>query len=149
MGILDQVLAGAMGSNEQGGSSPLMPALLALLSSAGSGGGGLGSLLGGTTGGPNARTGGGMGGLGALVESFQRSGHGDVLESWVGPGRNRDISPSQLGEAIGRGKVDDLSRQTGMPRGDLLSELSRILPGVVDQMTPQGRRPNDEELSKW
>lgn len=166
MGLLDQVLSGALGSRagqQQDGTSPLMTALMALLSSGalsgamgrqGAGGtGGLGDLLGGLTGGGNPASmsmpGGGMGGLGGLVQSFQRAGHGDILQSWMGPDQNHEISPNQLGEAIGHGTVDDLSRQTGMERGDLLTELSRVLPGVVDRMTPHGRMPNDDEMAKW
>lgn len=163
MGLLDQVLGGALGSRagqQQSGSSPLITALMALLSSGalsgamggqGGGAGGLGGLLGGLTGGGNSgsMTGGGMGGLDSLVQSFQRAGHGDVLQSWIGPDQNHEISPNQLGEAIGHGTVDDLSRQTGMERGDLLTELSKVLPGAVDRMTPHGRMPNDDEMAKW
>ena len=36
-----------------------------------------------------------------------------------------------------------------MERGDLLSQLSQILPDVVDKLTPHGRRPNDDEMSRW
>jgi uncharacterized protein YidB (DUF937 family) len=36
-----------------------------------------------------------------------------------------------------------------MPRDQLLSELSDTLPEVVDQLTPAGRPPTDEDLSRW
>ena len=42
--------------------------------------------------------------------------------------------------------MEDLSQQTGLSHGDLLSQLSNILPGVVDKLTPNGRLPNDAEL---
>jgi uncharacterized protein YidB (DUF937 family) len=35
-----------------------------------------------------------------------------------------------------------------MDRGDLLSGLSRNLPGFVDELTPQGRVPTQEEAAR-
>jgi uncharacterized protein YidB (DUF937 family) len=35
-----------------------------------------------------------------------------------------------------------------MDRGDLLSGLSRYLPGFVDQLTPQGRVPTEDEAAR-
>lgn len=154
MGLLDQVLGNALGGQtgqQVNGASPLVMALMALLSSGvpnGRGGvtGGLGGLLGGgMSSGPLV----GSDGLGGLVQSFGRAGHGDVLQSWMGPGQNQDISPGQLGEAIGPSRVEELSKQTAMDPGDLLTELSRVLPGVVDGMTPNGRMPDDDELAQW
>ena len=103
-------------------------------------------------------TGGGFGGedssgsgrgLGGLLERFTQSGHGDKIDSWVGPGENAPIAPEELDQALGPDTVDTLSRQTGMPKGDLLSQLSQVLPGVVDNLTPQGRMPEREEMERW
>ena len=33
-----------------------------------------------------------------------------------------------------------------MPRDDLLSQLSRLLPEVIDKLTPNGKLPRDEDL---
>ena len=128
---------------------------MALLASQATGhgrsGGGLGGLLGSGVGGTGAglRSAGGIGGLGGLLNRFQQSGHSDVATSWVGTGENRPIAPNQLESALGSDTVEDLSHQTGMPRQDLLSELSHVLPGVVDKLTPHGRVPNDDEMSRW
>ena len=172
MGLLDQVLGSALGSRgdnsgQQGGVSPILSVIMALLASQGrgqgAGAGGLGGLLGGLTGQGGLGGGGGIGaagcsgggigglggGLGGLLEQFQRNGHGDTINSWVGSGQNHPIAPHQLDEALGPDTVDQLSAQSGMPRGDLLSELSRTLPGVIDQVTPHGRLPSEDEASKW
>lgn len=165
MGLLDQVLGGVLGSSNRGNanSSPLMSILMALLAQRGGtgGSGGLGDLLGGLAGGGlgsgagmnsgmNSGMGGGLGGgLGGLLDQFTRAGHGDVANSWVGSGLNREIAPHQLEEVLGGGTVDSLSRQTGMGRDDLLSELSHMLPQAVDQLTPQGRLPDHDEMKHW
>jgi uncharacterized protein YidB (DUF937 family) len=89
------------------------------------------------------------GGLGSLLGAFQQSGHGEVAQSWVNHGENRPIAPNQLMDALGPDTLDQLQQQTGMPRDELLSELSHTLPHVVDKLTPEGRVPTDDEMRHW
>jgi len=81
-------------------------------------------------------------GLGELVDRFQRSGRGDVAQSWVNHGPNRDIEPNDLEAAIGTDVLAELSQRTGLSRDELLARLSRQLPSAVDQYTPEGRLPD-------
>ena len=105
--------------------------------------GGLGGLLGGVGG---AGVGGLLsGGLGELVERFRQTGHGEVADSWVGTGPNREIAPNQLEQAIGPDVLATLSQQTGLSREELLSRLSRDLPQAVDKYTPEGRIPSERD----
>jgi uncharacterized protein YidB (DUF937 family) len=90
-----------------------------------------------------------QGGLDGLIDRFQRGGFGDVMDSWIGPGQNRRIEPNQLAEALGPDTVDSLQSRTGLDRGDLLSQLAQALPGVIDGLTPQGRRPSMEDRQGW
>ena len=39
-------------------------------------------------------------------------------------------------------------RETGLSRQELLDGLSRELPQAVDQLTPEGRIPNEQESSR-
>ena len=128
-GILDK-----LGSLLGGGSSPSTSGPM----------GGLGGLLGGgMTGGALAS------GLGDLLSRFEQNGHGSMANSWVGSGPNEPLSSDQLDQVLDRGTVDELSRQTGMDRGDLLSQLSAALPQVVDKLTPRGHLPTEAEHSEW
>lgn len=111
--------------------------------------GGLGGLLGGSRDGMGMGGGGFGGGLGGLLNAFQQSGHGDVAQSWVGRGENRPIEPNHLMDALGPDTIDQLQQQTGLPRDQLLSELSQTLPDVVDRLTPEGRLPTDDEMRHW
>ncbi|HEY0567886.1 MAG TPA: YidB family protein [Xanthobacteraceae bacterium] len=96
----------------------------------------LGSMLGGTSVGTLL-----TGGLRELVDGFKQKGHGDVAESWVGPGPNKQIAPPQLEQAIGSDVLETLSQQTGLSRQELLARLSKNLPEAVDKYTPDGRLP--------
>jgi len=131
---------GAGGGQQQGGLGGLLGGLGGL---GGQQQGGLGGLLGGVGG---AGVGGLLsGGLGELVERFRQTGHGEVADSWVGTGPNREIAPNQLEQAIGPDVLATLSQQTGLSREELLSRLSRDLPQAVDKYTPEGRIPTERD----
>ena len=88
------------------------------------------------------------GGLGELLERFQQSGQADTAKSWVNTGPNKPCTAEQLEQAIGPEVLETLSRQTGLPRDELVSRLCRELPDAVDKYTPEGRLPTEAELSR-
>ncbi len=88
------------------------------------------------------------GGLGDLLKQFQQSGHGDVAKSWVDNGPNKAISSDDLAKALGSDQIETLTANTGLSRQDLLAGLSQYLPEVVNQLTPDGKLPTDQELSR-
>jgi uncharacterized protein YidB (DUF937 family) len=113
-------------------------------------GGGLSDLLKGGLGGLLAGGAAGSvlsGGLGDLLNQFQQKGHGEAANSWVSNGPNKQISPGDLGSALGADQIDSLSSQSGLSRDELLKGLSQYLPDVINHLTPDGRLPNERELS--
>lgn len=98
--------------------------------------GNLGEMLGGTSIGDLL-----SGGLRELVDAFKQKGQGEVADSWVNRGPNKQIAPAQLEQAIGPDVLETLSQQTGLSREELLSRLSKNLPDAVDKYTPEGRIP--------
>jgi uncharacterized protein YidB (DUF937 family) len=112
--------------------------------------GGLGDLLKGGLGGLLAGGAAGSilsGGLGDLLNQFQQKGLGDQADSWVSNGPNKPVSPNDLASALGADQIDQLSAQSGLPRGELLHGLSRYLPDAINHLTPDGRLPDEHELS--
>ena len=105
--------------------------------------GNLGGMLGGTSIGDML-----SGGLRDLVDAFKQKGQGEVADSWVSRGPNKQIAPHQLEQAIGPDVLETLSRQTGLSREELLSRLSKNLPDAVDKYTPEGRIPTAAEFSR-
>ena len=85
--------------------------------------------------------GGGAGGLGGLVQQFERGGLGDLVASWVGSGQNMPVSGRQLEEVFGSDAIGQFAQQLGLAPGDAADQLSQLLPQVVDRMTPEGRLP--------
>lgn len=84
---------------------------------------------------------GSQGGLGGLMQRFQQAGMGDVIASWVGSGENQAISGAQLRQALGPDTISDLASKFGLNKGDTAAQLSQILPGLIDKLTPQGQAP--------
>jgi len=120
MGILDQakgMLGGGQGSGVQG---VLVQQLTGLLSK--------------------------PGGLSNLTQSFQQQGLGDVLQSWFGSGENKPISPSQVEQVLGRNKVDSMAQKAGVSTADAKSELSGIMPKIMDRLSPDGQVPDEGQI---
>ncbi len=114
-------------------------------------GGGLGDLLKGGLGGllAGGAAGGALtGGLYDLLKQLQQAGQGDATKSWVGAGPNKAISSGDLAKALGADQINSLMSHSGLSRDDLLAGLSQYLPQVVDHLTPNGRVPTEQELSK-
>jgi len=87
-------------------------------------------------------------GLGGLIDQFQKKGLGDVVDSWVNRGTNKSVAPDQVSAALGRDVVDQLSLRTGLSRDQVVAELARMLPNVVDKLTPDGRLPTKQEIMR-
>jgi uncharacterized protein YidB (DUF937 family) len=64
------------------------------------------------------------------------------MKSWIGTGPNQPVSPNQVGSALGPNIIKVLAEKTGMSEQELTAQLSQILPGVVDKLTPNGRLPS-------
>lgn len=119
--------------------------------SGGAAGGGLGDLLKGGLGG--LLTGGAAGsvlsgGLNDLLKQLQQGGQKDIADSWVSKGQNKEIAPDDLAKALGVDQISTLTDQTGLSRQELLEGLSQYLPGVVDQLTPEGHVPSENEMRR-
>jgi uncharacterized protein YidB (DUF937 family) len=81
------------------------------------------------------------GGLGGLVQSFERMGLGQIISSWIGTGQNLPISPEQLQQVLGQGRIGQIAQSLGLQPDQVATQLSQLLPHVVDQVTPSGQMP--------
>jgi uncharacterized protein YidB (DUF937 family) len=96
---------------------------------------------------PQAAPGGELGGLGALLAQLQAAGLGDAVKSWVGTGQNQPVEPEDLGTALGPKTVTKMADKAGCSQDDLLTQLSKALPGLIDKLTADGRIPTQAELA--
>ncbi len=120
MGLLDQLgqaAAGMMGSgNDQ---NPLMQAVVGLLGQQSA-----------------------VGGLGGLIQAFQKNGLSEIVNSWVSTGKNLPISPQQIQQGLGGDLLKQLAAQAGLSSDAAGNQLASLLPGLVDKLTPDGKLPD-------
>ena len=169
MGLLDDLLGQLTGGAPQRPAAPtntqqsagpgmgtvmaaLLPVVLAMLQSRGGGtpqanarassGGGLGDILGQVLGGGTSSG----GGLADLLARFQAAGFGDQARSWVGTGQNMPIPADALEQVFGRGGLAEIARRAGVSEQDASQGLARLMPEVVDRVTPDGQVPTADSL---
>ena len=117
MGLMDQLgqaVGGAMGG--QSAQNPLLQALTSLL-------------------GQNSS----VGGLAGIVQSFQKNGLGDIVNSWVSTGKNLPITPEQVKQGLGSDFLSQLAGKAGVSPDAASTQLSSLLPNVIDKVTPNGK----------
>jgi uncharacterized protein YidB (DUF937 family) len=89
-----------------------------------------------------------VGGLQGLAQRFQQNGLGDVLDSWVSTGQNQQIDPSALQDVLGHDRVTQMAQQAGVPPQQGSSLIAMLLPQLIDQLTPQGQMPQQNQLAQ-
>jgi uncharacterized protein YidB (DUF937 family) len=137
----------SMLKGQQGGGGGGLGNVLGGMLGGGQGGGGLGGVLGSVLGGgQGGASAGGLGGLGALLNGFQKAGMGDQVASWVGTGQNMPISAADVSKVFGSGAVAQIAQQAGVSQGDASAGLAALLPQLVDHLTPKGQMPEGGQL---
>ena len=81
------------------------------------------------------------GGIQGLVQNFERQGLGPVISSWISNGPNQPITADQIRNVLGSTQVQQLATRMGIPPETLSAGLSKVLPLVVDHLTPGGQVP--------
>jgi len=123
MGMLDGLLGNVLGSvlGNTGASqqqSPLLQAALQLLQQ--------------------------NGGIGGVIGKFRQAGYGAQADSWVSTGENQPIAPDALQQVLGSGALGDIASRLGMSSGATAGGLASVLPQLIDQMTPHGEVPGNQ-----
>lgn len=86
------------------------------------------------------------GGLSGLLARLQQAGLGDAAASWVGTGANQPVSPDALGSALGPDLMGMIASQLGGNPQQAAGTMADLLPGLIDQLTPQGQVPADNGM---
>lgn len=84
------------------------------------------------------------GGLQGVVSEFEKNGLGATVQSWVGTGPNRPISPDDVNRTLGPDLLQQLSQKSGLSVQDLAQKLAQVLPQAVDRLTPDGTVPKTQ-----
>jgi uncharacterized protein YidB (DUF937 family) len=124
MGLLDSLLGKITGGTGGGTESQVLNAVVGMLGNKESGG------------------------LSGLVDTLKKNGLGDIVSSWVGTGANKPITAEQITQGLGNAHINALASKAGISPEMVSSTLAKILPNVVDKLTPDGKIPTDELIQK-
>ena len=86
------------------------------------------------------------GGLSGILGKLQQGGLGDAAASWVGTGANQPVSADALGSALGPDLMGMIASQLGGNQQQAAGTMAELLPGLIDQLTPQGQVPADNGM---
>lgn len=80
-------------------------------------------------------------GLSGLLNNAQSQGLGGIVQSWIGRGANQPIAPQQIEGLIGQDQLQQIASRVGIPPAIASIALARILPTLLDKVTPEGKLP--------
>jgi uncharacterized protein YidB (DUF937 family) len=81
--------------------------------------------------------------IGSLLGNAQSQGLGHIVQSWISSGANQPIEPDQVSGIVGQDRLEQLASRVGLPTGVASTVLSRVLPSVIDRLTPNGKLPEE------
>jgi uncharacterized protein YidB (DUF937 family) len=81
--------------------------------------------------------------ISSLLGNAQSQGLGHIVQSWISSGTNQPIEPNHVSSIIGQDRLEQLASRVGFPTGVASAVLSRVLPSVIDRLTPNGKLPEE------
>lgn len=75
---------------------------------------------------------------GLVAKLAQNGGMQSLLNSWLGDGANAAITPAQIAELFGDGKLGGFARQLGVTPDAAAGGLAAVLPQLVDKASSGG-----------
>lgn len=86
------------------------------------------------------------GGFAGFLGKFKDAGLEDVVSSWINSGANAPISDKQVEAALGDDALSRMAAQAGLDYETTTAAAAFMLPRVVDELTPEGAAPSDNDL---
>jgi len=86
------------------------------------------------------------GGLQKVLAQLESSGLGSQAASWVGTGANEGISAADVERVLGSPQVAGIAEKLGVSPGEAADAVAKVLPAVVDTVSPKGELPPQAEL---
>jgi len=86
--------------------------------------------------------------LDALLEKLRTADLDDKVKSWIGKGDNKAVTPAQVKVALGETEVKAVADEMGVSSEQAAGTIAKLLPSIIDKLTPDGLVPDPEALAK-
>lgn len=88
------------------------------------------------------------GGLQGALAKLQGAGLGGQAQSWVDSNQgNTEASTDQIQSLFDEKDVEQVAQQAQVPKQDVYSAISSVLPKIIDSLTPQGNSTDHKEAN--
>lgn len=77
-------------------------------------------------------------GMGGILDQLKQNGLGEQVESWVGSGENKSITPEQVQQGFGSATVANIAQRAGISPTVASGVLAVVLPLVVSHFSNSG-----------
>jgi uncharacterized protein YidB (DUF937 family) len=84
--------------------------------------------------------------LDRFKQRADQAGLGDIFDSWVSKGENKPITADQVKQSADPQNLQRAAHEAGISVDEAAEQLSKALPDVVDQMTPDGVLPSADAV---
>lgn len=90
-----------------------------------------------------------QGGIQGALDKLKGMGLGAQVDDWVstGSGENASVDQQQVQNLFDEQEVEQVAQQSQVPKQDIYSAISTVLPQVIDSLTPQGEQTNKQEAN--
>ncbi len=88
------------------------------------------------------------GGVDGLLQKFKDSGMQNHVASWIGTGENHAISGADVNSALGEDAVKKVALEAGIAPKYAASDLAKLLPQIISQLSPNGALPQGDLLTQ-
>lgn len=90
-----------------------------------------------------------QGGLQGALDKLKGQGLNSQVDDWVstGPGENANVDPQQVQNLFDDQEVEQVAQETHVPKQDVYSAISQVLPQIIDSLTPQGEQTSKQEAN--
>ena len=79
--------------------------------------------------------------LQGMMAALQSKGLGREVKSWVSTGQNTQVTSADIKKAADPAALRAMASEQGMSPDEMCGHIAKILPQIVDQMTPDGMVP--------
>jgi uncharacterized protein YidB (DUF937 family) len=80
-----------------------------------------------------------QGGIDGLMSKFNSAGLGDMMSQWISTGPNPPATAGQIEKVLGKDQLEGLAKESGQSSSAVADGIARILPGLIDKLTPNGQ----------
>ncbi|MGE8559367.1 MAG: YidB family protein [Acinetobacter sp.] len=90
-----------------------------------------------------------QGGIQGALDKLKGQGLTSQVDDWVstGPGENASVDQQQVQSLFDDQDVEQVAQEAQVPKQDIYGAISKVLPQIIDSLTPQGEQTNKQEAN--